>query len=651
MPPKNKKKNQTRITLEPVDEQSSPNTTGTGSAMPSAKVRFSGAATRGPNRRAPSDSRASQPSPRKSPHQSQMSNSSPASHPTSFMPQIHGSGKQKVISDSSDDSAAEVNRVGSDDGDSTGLPSMQEIINQPTSVPRSSQSVSTILRRTVLDDDDDDGGDSDDDLTIVPSSSLKRRRPPVIDLEDSDDDAPIVASSSSRRPRPKLIELDEDSDEQDVVSPVKRRKMSHAPSSSIKSQENDDPQPTPGRLRRANPTASSPTKKSRHKGHRSEKQKKMELLRRRRAGEKIDKLTSSESSSDDGGEKRGMYDTDSGDEFEVLKEFDDEEDEPEPEEATKQKLKAKDKEPSSRKKRKEKAAGNGDGEDEDEDEDSLDDFLDDDDAEDAPIGAPALDIPLEFTAQAHKPLRQQFPHVVEWLVHDRIDPAFERRDPVYANAWRKLDDEVRGLATSKFTSAAWKADFYRALKARPHLDAYELPGLAALAETCEACGRSGHPATWKIVFGGTPYHKDTLADVESDGSEEGDEDEEEEEEDGDTASVDTQGNSLPPTSKNWLVGVVCCSNAETAHSLIHWKHALKEWVEQRLENEGWLTPDQLRKRDKMKPKKRSRLADKIVDNWRENGTVDALYGDFKKNLEEARNKGTTGRSLRGKYSR
>ncbi|KAI1485268.1 hypothetical protein F5X96DRAFT_674791 [Biscogniauxia mediterranea] len=84
-------------------------------------------------------------------------------------------------------------------------------------------------------------------------------------------------------------------------------------------------------------------------------------------------------------------------------------------------------------------------------------------------------------------------------------------------------------------------------------------------------------------------------------------------------------------------------------TIVHWKHALKEWVEERLEDEGWLTPERLRQRDKMKPRKRARVADGIVDGWRDNGTVDALYADFKKNLEEARNKGTTGRGLRGRF--
>jgi hypothetical protein len=415
-----------------------------------------------------------------------------------------------------------------------------------------------------------------------------------------------------------LVELD-DSDEE-IVSPTKKRKMFHhsPPSSSTKNR-------TPRRLNRPGVLVSSPIK-SAHKGHRPEKQKKMELLRRRRAGEKIDQLTSSESSSNED-EKRGIYDSNSDGDFEALKTFEDEEQEEGIDELQAPKEKRKKKKPTNK----------------DDDDSDLDDFVTDDD--DVLLGAP-VDIPLEFTSQAHKPLKAQFPHAIEWLVHNRINPAFERRDPVYANAWRKLDDEVSGLASSKFTSSVWRPDFHRALKSRPRLEAVELVDVG-LYETCEACGRSNHPSTWRIVFSGSPYHKDTLAEVESDSDSNDEEDDDGD--NADTASVDTQGMPLPPTRKEWSVGVVCKSNAETAHSLIHWKHALKEFVEERLEDEGWLTPQKLLQREKMKAKKRRDLANSIADGWQANGTVKSLYNDFKNNLEEARNKTTTGRSARGRW--
>ncbi|KAI0114698.1 hypothetical protein F4814DRAFT_416743 [Daldinia grandis] len=549
---------------------------------------------------------------------------SPARSPSaSFMPKLHDS-KRPVMANDSDSGTEEV-------------PDQEEEDNVPA---KSSQSVSTRLQNAVIDDKYDEY--DDDDELVAPPSTLKRRRPPVIALDDSDededDDCPIVPPSSLKRPRPRFIELENSSDSD--VSPVKKRKTSIS---------------TPGRLKR--PTSlvpSSPTKRGAPKGHRSEKQKKMELLRRRRAGEKIEKLTSSEEDSDE--EKRGLYDTDPEEEFVVLKDFDDEDSEGEEQEKEEKRVK--------RLQRKEndikdigQEYSKGDierQEDGDDDDKDLEDFISDDD--DTPLGAPAnLDIPLEFTAQAHRPLKDQFPYVIEWLVHNRINPAFERNDPVYSNAWRKLDDEVRALASSKFASAAWKAEFYRTLKGRPKMEAYEMDRSersGGLYDTCDACGRSNHPASFRIIFQGHPYYKSTLADVESDTEDNDSNKDEDEDEDGDNesnaGSIDTQGMTLPTVTREWHVGVVCCSNAETAHSLIHWKHALKEWVEERLEDDGWMAAHKLKERERLKARKRRDLADGIVDGWREKGIVAALYKDFKSTLESARNKTTGGRG-RGRF--
>ncbi|TRX89584.1 hypothetical protein FHL15_009493 [Xylaria flabelliformis] len=633
MPPAKKKKSQTRLTFESVGASSSSPV----SAYSPARVRYSRAAHSSPAaaRRLPSIATSSSPAQtansarkRKS-KQSRLDNS--IAPPASFMPNFHGQHNRAVANDSSDDSAAEIGDAGHDEDDVDLLPPTQMANTSHTPGtsesedsdevpkirhPRSSQSVSTRLQRTVIDDEDDDqdeGQDREPELPTLPSPR-KRRCPSVISLDDSDD-APILPSTSSRKfPKQALVVLD-DSDE-NLASPSKKRKMFHHSSPNISGNNR-----TPGRLKRPSAIASSPTKKA-HKGHRSDKQKKMELLRRRRAGEKIDQLSSSESASDEE-EKRGIYDTDSENGLEVLRDFDDEEQE----EVKEQPAPRKEKQKREREKPRDQESDGGD----------LDGFVTDDD--DAPLGVP-VDIPLEFTSHAHKPLKDQFPFVIEWLVHNRINPAFERKDPIYVNAWRKLDDEVSGLANSKFTSAAWKPDFHRALRSRPGLDSIELRQLGTnLYETCEACGRSGHPSTYRIIFSGSAYHKDTLAEVESDSDNE---------DDNDTASVDSRGMPLPPTTKEWLVGSVCCSNAETAHSLLHWKHALKQWVEERLEDEGWMTGQKLSEREKMKAKSRRALANSIVDKWQESGVIGALYGDFKNTIENARNQSTTGRGMKGR---
>jgi len=105
---------------------------------------------------------------------------------------------------------------------------------------------------------------------------------------------------------------------------------------------------------------------------------------------------------------------------------------------------------------------------------------------------------------------------------------------------------------------------------------------------------------------------------------------------------DEDGNPIPKESKQWFIGSVCSSNAETAHTLIHWKHALLDWVDGTLERDGFMAPDQLAKRAKMKPKKLYKVVDKILEGWTDQGIIKALYRDFKNNIDAARNKSTTG---------
>lgn len=105
--------------------------------------------------------------------------------------------------------------------------------------------------------------------------------------------------------------------------------------------------------------------------------------------------------------------------------------------------------------------------------------------------------------------------------------------------------------------------------------------------------------------------------------------------------TDFNGNIIPPESKAFLVGQTCNSNAETAHKLMHWKVALRDYVEATLEGEGLFAPDQVLEREQMRPKMRKRLAEEIVARWYEYGTIRDLFGDFQNVIETARNKDTT----------
>jgi hypothetical protein len=81
---------------------------------------------------------------------------------------------------------------------------------------------------------------------------------------------------------------------------------------------------------------------------------------------------------------------------------------------------------------------------------------------------------------------------------------------------------------------------------------------------------------------------------------------------------------------------VCKFNAEQAHTLIHWKWHLNDWVVSRLEDEGECTPEKLAERDKMKAKQRHKYANHIVDRWQAQGIIKTLYKDFKSQKDTAR---------------
>lgn len=109
---------------------------------------------------------------------------------------------------------------------------------------------------------------------------------------------------------------------------------------------------------------------------------------------------------------------------------------------------------------------------------------------------------------------------------------------------------------------------------------------------------------------------------------------------------DEDGNAIPKPTREWLVGSVCHSNAETAHSLIHWKHELMDWTDARLHQDGLMTPAALAERARMKPKQRGKLVDEVLARWGQRGIIKTLYHEFKSSIDSARNKSTTGRYQR-----
>ena len=136
------------------------------------------------------------------------------------------------------------------------------------------------------------------------------------------------------------------------------------------------------------------------------------------------------------------------------------------------------------------------------------------------LGVDGLEeIPFELTRHAHKKPLEHFKDAVEWIVHNKLNPAFPRKDVIYRIAFFKINDAVKGFSASKFLSAAWNKEFLHALKTFPELAVTAVRTM--FDQKCGACNRSKHPAKHQLVLSGKPYDMDTLEEVEEDDDEEG----------------------------------------------------------------------------------------------------------------------------------
>ena len=259
-------------------------------------------------------------------------------------------------------------------------------------------------------------------------------------------------------------------------------------------------------------------------------------------------------------------------------------------------------------------------------DDDEDDFIVDDTADHHGIHP---EIPLEFTSYASRKPRELFIHVVDWLVKNKISPAFNRHDPLWDLSFKKLDDEVKGQAGSRLISAAWNAPFIRTLLARPGLVVVRLPGDEEdYVRTCDACNRTNHPAQYDLQFCGKAYHRKTLEPIDNS--------DDDEDNDDDAASLDSNNHALPSSQQHFYLGRYCAANAEMGHKLSHWLFHLNQNLLIYLEEQGVLSGEKIVARDKKNHTKREREAEMIVDNMRDTGVVDDLWRDFKGDLDDAR---------------
>jgi hypothetical protein len=258
-------------------------------------------------------------------------------------------------------------------------------------------------------------------------------------------------------------------------------------------------------------------------------------------------------------------------------------------------------------------------------EEDEDDFVIEDSTE--RLGRPNTDIPLQFTSFASAKPRELFIHIIEWLVKNRIAPAFSREDELFNLAFARVDDQVKAQAGSRLISSAWGNEFTRAILARPNMKVSMLPGTDEdNVRTCDACNRINHPARYEFVFSGQPYFKKTLEPVDN-SDDEGDDVE---------FDRDEEGHTLPRENRRFYLGRFCAANADMGHKLTHWKYHLNDNLMAYLEEQGVLSPESIVARERLNKKKREREAENIVDSMQETGMIADLWADFENNLNDAR---------------
>ncbi|EDU48799.1 conserved hypothetical protein [Pyrenophora tritici-repentis Pt-1C-BFP] len=503
--------------------------------------------------------------------------------------------------------------------------------------PDESSSLPSSSSENETEEESDDDTEDDEDELLTPTRNSKRKilrpRSPSPEEEYEEEQSP-PRSTRRRLKRRRSPSEDEDEDDRDnSLQPTRRRSKKVSPLDEEDTGDfgegEDDPELVELRedlaFLRSSPLPDRGRLRSVHDKPKNKRQEALEALKRRRAG------TSEVSSSATPGRRRAVVvETDSESELEIIKE-----------------------EPGSDLEILEQDEDDDDVQEPDRDANALDMFLEDQDDEqfiddevDNTLGEPAANEDLDEMRLAFSLSRAKtkdlFRNAVEWMVMKKLHPGFDATKHVYTLTFRKLDDEVKGLAGSKYTSSAWTVDFTRALRARPDFLLHDLSPAekAIISPHCDACNRTNHTASFELMLTGQPYNPETLEPVASDTDSESDSSsglssDSETGLNGEKQAYNFAKERIPPETYRFPLGSTCKANAQVAHTLYHWKYHLYQWVKDYLKAEGHLTAEKLVKRDGWSDRKREKKARKVVDYMEETGQIRSLYNSYKNQLQAA----------------
>lgn len=467
-------------------------------------------------------------------------------------------------------------------------------------------------RRAVSESEFNQSQESDAEVVTRPRRKLRRgaASKPTIVLDDDEDEEKEDGLEKSQKEEEKEEDEDEDDDEP-LVTPARRRRRNIV---------SEDPQ-TPRRgsdqdkidiEEDLEDLQDSVVKETRTRGRlansaRAQRQQHLEMLRRRRAGDRSEDIPESESEPEESSEEA----------------------EDEDEEAASDENQS----PTNYQTRLNFQPENSDVESAIASNEDLDRYDDDfvlEDEENDTLGVPTglEDMPFEFTRHAYKQTKEYFRDTVEWMVFNQLNPAFPRSAAMYQAAFSKVEVEVKGWTGSQVMSTVWSLDFYRALMARPHIEITSYP--ISDNHPCDACNRSKHPASFDIKLYGKAYSMDTLEALEE---------EEEDDDDENTREKDRNGNVLPFEDTRFYLGRNCKARAEMAHPAIHWRYQLNEWVVDYLNRMGYLSDEKILERSHWSQKRRAQYAVETVAMMDQTDEVKKMWRDFKLHLEAARESG------------
>jgi hypothetical protein len=226
-------------------------------------------------------------------------------------------------------------------------------------------------------------------------------------------------------------------------------------------------------------------------------------------------------------------------------------------------------------------------------------------------------------------LETSFKLVIKRLILHQIHPALDEDETIWSIATEKVNAQASGYSSSKFSSSAWRPDFVRALNARPIMSDF-CPGVP-LSDSCMACGRSSHPAMFRVHFRGRVYDRDTLEPLDAMAN------------DNDEESYDGDGNPVVPENHAFLVGKDCRNNAIQAHYFRHWRFKLNKAVLEYMHLEGWRGIAQIAENDDWSAEQRQSKYDMLVDEIERNGVLEAWWAEFAEKLDRAENVGRSRR--------